>query len=110
MPYTDQIQSGAKVMQSINYGIANGLITNTIVAAGDTVALLISGVEANSSPTSSIPAEAVNNRFRVSRAIQLGADLGYFTNALLASLTTTAGLQALLTGIPTTQGPILLLE
>lgn len=94
---TDVIELGRKVKQTLNYASATNLLTNTNVAASNTVAALQAAVEAQTSPTSSLPAEAIQARFRVSFAIAAGATIGYLTDALLAPLTTVAGLLALFT-------------
>ena len=94
---TDVIELGRLVKQTLNYASATTLLTDTNVAASNTVAALQAAVEAQVSPTATLPAEATQARFRVSFAIAAGATAGYLTDALLAPLTTVAGLLALFT-------------
>lgn len=79
-------------LQFANYA---SFLTDTTVAAADTVAGLRTALAAAAVHKDVEPA-----RNRISRAIDMGVAAGELTDAAILSLTTVAGLIALLTGLP----------
>lgn len=89
--HQDQVQASKMVGEALKVAQNAGILTDAIVAAGDTVALLIAGVRAvTPSHASMVPIIE-----RTVEAIKTGEALGDFTSGLLAPLTTVAGLLAL---------------
>lgn len=75
-----------------------GLLTDSEVAAANTVAGVIAAVNAKLS-SSTIAGEIKQNIDRIARAIQTWADIGVITDALINPLTTVAGLVGLGTAV-----------
>ena len=78
-------------LASINLAIAAGL-TNANVAAANTVSGLATAIEGLS-----VHVSHKNTLKDIARAVRLTGEAGVLSNALIAPLTTTAGLQALFT-------------
>lgn len=88
--HTDQIRFSEMNGGNLRLGVGIGVITDSIVAAGDTVALLKSGIAA-------VQVHSDTRRLQdsIPRAIDYLNYNSEITDALLAPLTTTAGLIAL---------------
>jgi hypothetical protein len=87
MPHADTIGLSTRVGGAINRAAALGLLTNSGVAAADTLAGLdsfIAGV--------SVHADQIPHKARIQRALRADAGL---TDAAVLGLTTTAGLAGL---------------
>ncbi len=86
--HADATRASVMVGQGLRAAITESIITNAIVAASNTVAALKTAVRA----TTGIHADKIPLLERTVDAIEMGENIGDFTDALLAPLTTTNGL------------------
>lgn len=85
--HSDQIRLSQLVGGNLRQGVGISVITDAIVAAGDTVALLRAGIAAVQ-----VHADTKRLQETIQRAIDFGTYSSEITDALLAPLTTTDGL------------------
>lgn len=88
--HADQLNLDSRIGNTMTEAGISAFLTDTTVAAANTVDGLVAAVNA-----ASVHADKQPMRARIVQAIRYGAADGSFTDALIAPLTTIAGLVAL---------------